>query len=209
MSSRVSVAQTSVCDLPGPQTEVCATSGTTQLKRPANADFALMKSSSATASAACSIEGNFRRSSSESAKRISAISRCSASRRDCSSLFASIVSSGSTKTVAPDEDDPCATPLMRLRWSARTGITKRSLRTVTSSSWIASLERRITLSSERVMRERAFASSRRIRASSGLARSSSSPPGKIFLVKSAARLFNSMGSSATISNNPGAFSRSA
>jgi hypothetical protein len=66
--------------------------------------FALTKSSSATASAARSIEGNSRRRSSVSVASMRVTSRSSASRRVCSSLFASIVSNGSTKMVAPEEE---------------------------------------------------------------------------------------------------------
>src|ERR1700754_13785 len=42
--------------------------------------------------------------------RIFATSRASASCKPWSSLFDSIVSSGSTNAVAPDEEYPCATP---------------------------------------------------------------------------------------------------
>ena len=51
--------------------------------------------------------------------------------------------------------------------------------------------------------------SRRMLASCGLARSSSSPLGKIFFVKRAARFFNSCGNPATISNSVAHVSRSA
>ena len=88
-------------------------------------------------------------------------------------------------------------------------MTKRSLRIVTSSSCTASLDRRIKFSRVLVIRERALLISRRILASSGLARSSNSPVGRIFFFNSEANFVRSFGKADTVSNSVGHFSRSA
>ena len=61
-------------------------------------------------------------------------SRTSSSVRRTSSLFRSMVSSGSTNSVWPLELAPWITPSSLRRWPAITGTTKRSLRMVTNSS---------------------------------------------------------------------------
>ena len=68
------------------------------------------------------------------ATRMRWISDCSSSSRRTSSLFCSMVSRGSTKTVWPEEDEPWMTPGTRRLNSALTGMTKRSPRTVMRSS---------------------------------------------------------------------------
>ena len=67
-------------------------------------------------------------------RRMRWISACSSSSRRTSSLFCSMVSSGSTKTVCPLELAPCTTPCTRRLCSDLMGMTKRSPRMVISSS---------------------------------------------------------------------------
>ena len=109
----------------------------------------------------------------------------SSSSRRTSSLFCSMVSSGSTKTVWPLELAPWTTPCTRRFCSTLTGMTKRSPRMVTSSSCSgAAFGESAEISAERFLNQPLlFLDLAANAASSGEARSSSVPSGRILLRK--------------------------
>ena len=71
------------------------------------------------------------RNRSVSPRKMRKISAASSSENCTSWLFASTVSNGSTNAVCPVPLAPCTIPCTPRRCSARTGITKRSFRSVT------------------------------------------------------------------------------
>ena len=120
------------------------------------------------------------RKRSVSSSRIRRISSRSRSSSSTMSLLISTVAAGSRKSVAPVVDEPCTMPGTLPRCSARTISTNRPLRSVmTSSCRYFDDEPRVYCSSVPRSFCRFWRSSLRIRFSSGLALSSTSPPGSI------------------------------
>ena len=109
------------------------------------------------------------------------------------SLLISTVAAGSMNSVAPVVDDPCTMPGTLPRCSARTISTKRPLRSVmTSSCRYFADEPRVYCSSVPRSFWRFWRSSLRMRFSSGLAPSSTSPPGSIASRTAATSLLNAV-----------------
>ena len=109
------------------------------------------------------------------------------------SLLISTVAAGSMKSVAPVVDEPCTMPGTLPRCSARTISTNRPLRSVmTSSCRYFDAEPRVYCSSVPRSFCRFWRSSLRIRFSSGLALSSTSPPGSIASRTAATSLLNAV-----------------
>ena len=110
---------------------VAENSGIAASNSPANRARANTLSSSAMVPAAVRSGPRIICNFSVSSRKIRRISAASSSASCTSWLLASTVSNGSRKTVCPVALAPCTTPGMLLRCSARTGITKRSFRSVT------------------------------------------------------------------------------